>query len=632
MPYLGTLIHYLLNTYLHNIAGAIIPGSIAYNPGSGIAKDAKISFFDMAIGSNSVHDPGVARLFSSFYNNGHGAKVTIGSWGRNYQSEYSHDCQDVDAALHLHDDCLYVASSGNGGDSESSTPWRTIKNPADCKNTLAVGASQSYGSSIKGSDLGPDYMASFSARGPTGDGRTKPDIVAPGYMINSAISDPASSTNCAFSKWAGTSMAAPVVAGAAAQIRQYFVEGWYPGGFRGSGDGFEPSGSLVKAVLMNGGQLVKAVQRVPNGPVTMSTKFYDNNQNMGQINLMRSLPLFRQNQINALVVNGDEITMGATHTFSIDVRNCPQGLNQLSSTLVWYDPGFAAVGCQNCLVNNLDLSIKIPSGDIKHPNGLFSSDEKNNAERIGLDAAGAGKYKVIVNATNMATPSQRYSLIVTGCFSFESQTVRKIARRDFFLDSLWSGGLKSSGSMFGVVAKNNINITTFEFHSTLNADDGFIFLDVYVIDGTFIGNEKSRDKWSKIASNVMIAGSGRGEATRFPFNSMPKIMMEKGQSKGIYITMKFRQELRYTAVQQKMGEVFSENADVSSIVIGLYHGTYEIFFFKLSTRALFSLLSPMAYNPSVDTATNIGRKWKFIRRDRIWRILPAKNVQWTRHL
>ena len=146
----------------------VLPGSSGYDPGTGIAKDAKISFFDMAVGSQSVYDPGVARLFSSFYNDGNGAKITIGSWGRNYQSRYSPECQDLDAALHLHDDVLYVASSGNDGD---RSLWRTVKNPADCKNSIAVGASQSYGSAIKGGDLGPSYMTSFSARGPTADGK-----------------------------------------------------------------------------------------------------------------------------------------------------------------------------------------------------------------------------------------------------------------------------------------------------------------------------------------------------------------------------------------------------------------------------------------------------------------------------
>ena len=579
------------------VAGVVLPGSGAYNAGSGIAKDAKISFFDMAIGTNAVYDPGVARLFSSFYNDGHGAKVTIGSWGRNYQSVYSQECQDVDAALHLHEDILYVASSGNDGDTRS---WRTVKNPADCKNSLAVGASQSYGSAIKGGDLGPNYMASFSARGPTADGeqlfiasdvvlsvlsyynifftkripysnslpqthntgRTKPDVVAPGYMINSAISNPSSPTNCGFSKWAGTSMAAPVVAGAAAQVRQYFVEGWYPGGFEGSSEGFEPSGSLVKAVLMNGGQLLQGVQKVPSGQVIMSTQFYDNNQNMGVINLLKSLPLFRYNQINAMVVNGDKITRGAVHAYDIDVSDCPQGVNQLSATLVWYDPA-AASNCQNCIVNDLDLSVKTPSGVVKYPNGLSRPDEKNNAERIRFNAASAGKHQVIVSATNMATSSQRYSLVTTGCFSFESQAVRKTPRSDFFfLDTLWSGGLKSGGSMFGIVANTDINITSIEFHSTMNADDGYMFIDIYAIDGTHIGNERNRDMWTKLASDITVAGNGRGEATRIPDGWMPKIHMKAGEKKGIYITLKFREALRYTAVQQQMGEVFSENADV----------------------------------------------------------------------
>ena len=123
--------------------------------------------------NNTLHTIVVLRDSS---NRGEGAKIAIGSWGRNYQSRYSPDCQDVDAALSLHSDVLYVASSGNDGDSGSG-PWRTVKNPADCKNTLAVGASQSYGTSIKQNDLGPNYMASFSARGPTADGRTKPDLV-----------------------------------------------------------------------------------------------------------------------------------------------------------------------------------------------------------------------------------------------------------------------------------------------------------------------------------------------------------------------------------------------------------------------------------------------------------------------
>jgi len=81
----------------------------------------------------------------------------------------------------------------------------------------------------------------------------KPDIVAPGYIImvpNANAGTGESDTR----EVLGTSYAAPVIAGAAAQVRQYFEEGWFPCGSKGCGTIVKPSGSLVKAVLMNSGQ------------------------------------------------------------------------------------------------------------------------------------------------------------------------------------------------------------------------------------------------------------------------------------------------------------------------------------------------------------------------------------------
>lgn len=45
-------------------------------------------------------------------------------------------------------------------------------------------------------------------------------------------------------------MAAPVVAGAVALLRQYFVQGFYPTGVAAAASGFTPSGPLLKAVLL----------------------------------------------------------------------------------------------------------------------------------------------------------------------------------------------------------------------------------------------------------------------------------------------------------------------------------------------------------------------------------------------
>ncbi len=48
-------------------------------------------------------------------------------------------------------------------------------------------------------------------------------------------------------------MATPVVAGSAALVRQYFMDGYYPSGKRNEADKRTPSGALIKAVMISGG-------------------------------------------------------------------------------------------------------------------------------------------------------------------------------------------------------------------------------------------------------------------------------------------------------------------------------------------------------------------------------------------
>jgi serine protease AprX len=80
----------------------------------------------------------------------------------------------------------------------------TIGSPGDAKDALTVGAM---------ADLGANgfKQADFSSRGPTADGRVKPDISAPGVSITSA----AANTTNGYTTMNGTSMATPFVSGVA---------------------------------------------------------------------------------------------------------------------------------------------------------------------------------------------------------------------------------------------------------------------------------------------------------------------------------------------------------------------------------------------------------------------------------
>ncbi|MGB7604372.1 MAG: S8 family serine peptidase, partial [Lutisporaceae bacterium] len=81
----------------------------------------------------------------------------------------------------------------------------TIGAPGAAANCITVGAMADVGE--KGFSL-----AYFSSRGPTADGRTKPDIAAPGYNI---MSVKANTTN-SYVSMSGTSMATPFTAGTVA--------------------------------------------------------------------------------------------------------------------------------------------------------------------------------------------------------------------------------------------------------------------------------------------------------------------------------------------------------------------------------------------------------------------------------
>lgn len=134
-------------------------------------------------------------------------------------------CKEVDRLVRS--GVVVVAAAGNGGygvvttqsgRSEKAAHASTIADPGNAELAITVGSTHR--------DRPHEYGVSyFSAKGPTADGRSKPDLVAPGERIVSCALGSAGG-DARFKEDTGTSMAAPHVSAAIAaflSVRGEFI-------------------------------------------------------------------------------------------------------------------------------------------------------------------------------------------------------------------------------------------------------------------------------------------------------------------------------------------------------------------------------------------------------------------------
>ncbi len=333
-----------------------------------------------------------------------GARIHSNSYGdrENYTpyNIYSEGSEAADAFMWDNPDFLLVFAAGNNGPGSAS-----VASPATAKNVLAVGATN-HGSSA-------GTLASFSSRGPTHDGRIKPDVTAPGVNIISADNDNDTTTyNCSSRSMSGTSMACPTAAGLAALVREYYVKGYYPTGTATPANSVTPSAALLKATLIAAARAMESELTPPPS----------NQQGWGRLLLddalffpQDSARLFVEDAVNRFASSGDP-----SESYDFEIRSSAEPLRVV---LAWTDYPSNPAASVN-LVNDLNLEVESPSGDLYLGNVFSggvsvtggSADVLNNVEVVRIESPETGSWTVRVAPHTIPQPLQGYALVVTGGF------------------------------------------------------------------------------------------------------------------------------------------------------------------------------------------------------------------------
>lgn len=364
---------------------------------------------------NDLHD-----LFRPPYDTDH-ARIQTNSWGATTPGlPYSQRSTEIDDFVWTNQDCVICFAAGNDGvdaNRDGAIDNASVGSEAAAKNCITVGASENtranieltYGalrpSSWPVAPIFPDKtadnadgMAAFSSRGPTKEGRFKPDLVAPGTSILSTrsrevVSPPTifgTSSDNAFFFDDGTSMATPLVAGCVAVVRESLVRNDMP----------SPSAALIKALLING-----ALPLPGQYPPSEAGASPNNASGWGRVTLAGSIILPGANP-NAGFGQGGPLNQGQDSNFTVDIpagRKPSEAAQDVGTsglgptfkiTLVWSDPP------GRVLQNDLDLIVKAANGVERHGNMDTSKnfDRVNNVEQVLWVNMPPGKATITIHA------------------------------------------------------------------------------------------------------------------------------------------------------------------------------------------------------------------------------------------
>lgn len=307
-------------------------------------------------------------------------QITNSSYGNGCNAGYTSIAQTVDQQSITYPSVLHVFSAGNSGTSDCGygvSGWGNITGGhKQGKNVIATANTSDDG-----------ILAASSSKGPATDGRIKPDITAHGQGHMST------NENNQYRAFGGTSGAAPGIAGVSAQLYEVYQDI----------NGNLPDAGLIKGILLNTANDYGNV-----GP--------DFNYGWGMVNGLRAAQVIE----NGNYVSGS-ISQGVQRNLSLDI---PSGVAQVKIMLYWKDPA-ASVGTTLSLVNDLDMTVTAPNGQVNNPyilNSTASSsllnlpattgiDRLNNMEQVVINSPIPGAYNINLTGFNVPQGPQQYYVI-----------------------------------------------------------------------------------------------------------------------------------------------------------------------------------------------------------------------------
>ena len=403
------------------VSAAVGQDAAGYKHGLGVAPFAQVGASKIFRCSGAAASVNYTTLTTDAYTDG--ARISNNSWGISNFGGYHAASQAYDALVRDastiepgNQAMVEVFSAGNDGDGKGNPldpkgdeGYGSITAPGTAKNVITVGAAESVrgsgtdgcGVTNTGADSAGDII-NFSSRGPTQDGRMKPDLVAPGTHITGASPQHAGYTGTAvcdknfggntfYSLVSGTSQAAPHVAGAAALLRDWYVRDVDPQ---------PPSPALTKAILVNTAVDLAGGDSGKNSSIPAAP---NSDQGWGRVSIGAALDGTQREYLD----EGAAAPLEANGQSVLSSYQVADTAKPVRVTLAWTDPPPATV-TGNAFVNDLDLEVSVGgrtyrgnwlAGGMSVPGG--QADFRNNVENVVLPASTDGRMSVKVVAKSL---------------------------------------------------------------------------------------------------------------------------------------------------------------------------------------------------------------------------------------